>query len=64
MNTILQTSRLITPLETIINGAIVWNDSRRIIFSGYSKDAENIQGNRMGYPNGITQSGCCDWCTK
>ncbi len=47
MNTILSSCQLVTPFETIPDGAVAWNAEGKIIFTGPAKKAAHITGDRI-----------------
>jgi len=47
MNTILSSCQLVTPFETIPDGAVAWDSEGKIIFAGPENKSEYIAGNRI-----------------
>ena len=47
MNTILSSCQLITPFDTMPDGAVAWDRGGRIIFTGPVKKGVNIVGDRI-----------------
>jgi N-acetylglucosamine-6-phosphate deacetylase len=57
LNTILFSSKLITPFEEISNGAIAWDTSGKIIFSGTAADLGEISGTPIKIDGSIAAPG-------
>jgi len=60
MNTILKTRQIITPIETIECGVIIWDQNGRISFCGESQKATHLDGKILEYQSAIAVPGFID----